>query len=332
MFSPEHGFQGTADRPDLPDGLDSATGVPIYSLYRSSRPPKWAALDSLDVVLVDLQDIGARYYTYISTTVMLMDEAARRGRAVVILDRPNPLGGAVVQGNVRDSVAPVDVFVGFLPLPMRHGLTLGEMARLANDVLGIGAELTVVPAAGWRREQYFDATGLPWVRPSPNMPSLESAMHYPGVCLFEGTNVSVGRGTADAFQLVGAPWVDPAAVLRRLEATPQALAGVAVAADSFTPRDPGDAKYHGVVVRGVRLRVTDRTRYDPTRTAVALLAAIRAAHRDSLTFRDRGFDRLAAGSALREAVVAGAAPERIWAAWEPGLTRFRRERTRYLLY
>ena len=154
-------------------------------------------------MLIDLQDIGARYYTYVSTAVILMQRAAQRGVPVIVLDRPNPLGGEAVQGNVRAQPAAEQTFVGFLPIAMRHGMTLGEMLLLANDVLGIHARLTVVPAAGWRRDMYFDGTGLPWVKPSPNMPDLESALHYPGTCLFEGTNLSVGRGTRIAFQVVG---------------------------------------------------------------------------------------------------------------------------------
>jgi len=172
---------------------------------------------------------------------------------------------------------------------MRHGMTLGELLRLANDRLHLHATLTVVPAAGWRRSLYFDATGLPWVKPSPNMPDLESAMHYPGTCLFEGTNLSVGRGTALAFQIVGAPWLDTAAVLERLReggrGKGEGLPGVEVSGMTFTPRAPTDGKYDGIELRGIRLRVTDRRRYDPTKAAVALLAALRVVHRDSLRFQ-----------------------------------------------
>src|SRR5712671_5250585 len=195
LFSPEHGLRGTDDRPGAARAVDSATGLPIYNLYAPKQRSDSAALDSLDAVLVDLQDIGARYYTYVSTAVILMERAARRGKRVLVLDRPDPLGGDLVQGNVRERPAAEQTFVGFLPVPMRPGMTLGELMLLANDVLGIRARLTVVPAAGWRRDMYFDATGLPWVRPSPALPELESALHYPGTCLFEGTNLSVGRGT-----------------------------------------------------------------------------------------------------------------------------------------
>jgi uncharacterized protein YbbC (DUF1343 family) len=350
-------------------------------------------LDSLDAVLIDLQDIGARYYTYVSTAVILMEHAARRGKRVLVLDRPNPLGGDVVQGNVREQPAAEETLVGFLPVPMRPGMTLGELLLLANDVLGVHAHLTVIPAAGWRRHMYFDATGLPWVQPSPSMPSLESALHYPGTCLFEGTNLSVGRGTSVAFQVVGAPWLDPAAIIKWLrqgeegrgkrevlgsrevapdtiipgglpdtitagrlpdmitpspvpdtitpgrlpDVTPsrgrrEALDGVEIVADTLTPRAPSDGKYDGVRINVIRLRVTNRWRYDPTRMAVALLAALRAVHPDSFQFVAERFDLLAAGPALRRAIVAKRGPVAIWQAWEPALERFRKGRRKYLLY
>src|SRR3989442_11029740 len=337
LFSPEHGFRGLEDRPGLPDAVDSATGLPIYSLYGGSRPPNYAALDSADVALVDLQDIGARYYTYPATATQLMRQAARRGVRVVVLDRPDPVGGEAVQGNVHAEVADPDTaLVGFLPVPMRHGLTLGELLRLANDALGLHADLVVVPAAGWRRAMYFDATGLPWIKPSPNMPDLESAFHYPGTCLFEGTNLSVGRGTALAFQIVGAPWLDTAAVLERLRergrGKGERLPGVEVSGTTFTPRVATDGKYDGIELRGIRLRVTDRRRYDPTKAAVALLAALRVVHRDSLRFNAVSFDQLAAGRELRQAILAGRAPAAIWRSWGPDLARFRRARAGYLLY
>ncbi|OLC77493.1 MAG: hypothetical protein AUH78_04310 [Gemmatimonadetes bacterium 13_1_40CM_4_69_8] len=219
---------------------------------------------------------------------------------------------------------------------MRHGMTLGELERMANNLLGLHADLVVVPAAGWRRGVYYDSTGMPWIKPSPNMPSLESAIHYPGTCLFEGTNLSVGRGTPMAFQMIGAPWLDPAALLRRLRewgmGNGEWLAGVEIADTTFTPRGPTDGKYDGVALRGVRLRVTNRDRYDPTWTAVALLAAVRATHADSFRFRPQSFDRLAAGPELREAVAAGRAPADIWRGWDAALARFRQTRAKYLLY
>lgn len=331
LYSPEHGLQGTEDRMGLPDGRDSATGLPIYSLYGGSRTAARAALDSFDVLLIDLQDVGARYFTYIRFAASLLRDATRAGKRVLVLDRPNPVGGVVVQGNVRSAVTdPDSVPVGFLPVAMRHGMTLGELARMADALLAIGADLTVVPAAGWQRPMLYDETGLPWIKPSPNMPDLESALHYPGACLFEGTNLSVGRGTGFAFQVLGAPWLDPEAVIGRLPRA--ALTGVAVRPDTFTPRAPTDGKHDGVMLRAVRFRVTDRARYDPTRLAVALLVAIRAAHPDSFRFHSATFDRLASGPELRAAVAAGRTAEAIWGDWNDRLAAFRTARERYLLY
>ena len=338
LFSPEHGLRGTDDRPGPAHTVDSATGLPIYNLYGPKQALDSAALDSLDAVLVDLQDIGARYYTYVSTAVILMERAARRGKPVVVLDRPNPLGGEAVQGNVREHPAPEQTVVGFLPVPMRPGMTLGELLLLANDALGIHARLVVVPAAGWRRDMYFDATGLPWVKPSPSMPDLESAIHYPGTCLFEGTNLSVGRGTPFPFQVVGARWLDAPAIIRWLQSREggggkgEGLDGVELMADTLTPHAPSDGKYDGVRINVIRLRVTDRRRYDPTHTAVALLAALRAVHPDSFQFVNERFDLLAAGPTLRQAVLAGQAPAAIWCAWGPALDEFRAVRRKYLLY
>jgi uncharacterized protein YbbC (DUF1343 family) len=336
ILSPEHGLEGAADRPGLPDAVDPASGLPIYSLYGGTPLPNIAALDSVDLVLVDLQDVGARYYTYPVTAVLVMAEAARRGKALVVLDRPNPIGGQAVQGNLASVAHAIERISDALPVPMRHGMTLGELLELANDVQRLHARLIVVPAAGWRRAMYADDTGLPWVRPSPNMPDLESAIHYPGTCLFEGTNLSVGRGTGFAFQVVGAPWLDTGAVLPRLRGVgrwaQEGLRGVDVAGVTLTPRAPTDGKYDGVELRGIRLRVTDRRHYDPTRAAVLLLSAIRAAHPDSLRFDAAHFDRLAQGTELRRAILATRAPEAVWRGWERALARFRRDRAKYLLY
>jgi uncharacterized protein YbbC (DUF1343 family) len=335
ILSPEHGLRGTEDRPGLPDAVDSASGIPIYSLYGGTPLSAIAALDTVDVVLVDLQDVGARYYSYPPTAVMLLQDAARRGKPLVVLDRPNPIGGVAVQGNVLAAKRPVGRVSDFLPVAMRHGMTLGELVRFANDILGIGARVTVVPARGWNRAMFYDDTGLPWVRPSPNLRDLESATHYPGTCLFEGTNLSVGRGTSLEFQVIGAPWLDTGAVLSRLRIWgpwAHALTGVEVSGVSFTPRGPTDGKYDDVEIRGIRLRVTDRRRYDPTRAAILMLGAIRAAQPDSLRFDGTRFDRLAAGSELRRAILAGRVGEAVWGPWEGRLARFQRLRAKYLLY
>lgn len=326
VYSPEHGYRGVLDTDNIGHGVDSATGKTIWSLYGSVRAPTPEMLDGVDVILVDLHDIGARPYTYISTALLTMRAARDQGIQVVVLDRPNPIGGLVVQGPVLDTVHAS--FVGMLPLSLRHGMTLGELARLGNEVLGIGAELTVVPAAGWRRGTWFDATGLPWVRPSPSMPSLESATHYPGTVLFEGTNLSVGRGTPLAFQVIGAPWLDAARVIEAVGP----IEGVRATDTTMTPNAPPDGKYGAVSLAAIRLRVTDRTIYDPTTTAVRLLAAVRAAHPDSFAFRVTHFDRLAGGPGLRQRLESGSPASAIVASWEPELREFLGLRQRYLLY
>jgi uncharacterized protein YbbC (DUF1343 family) len=284
-------------------------------------------LAGIDVLLVDLQDAGARYYTYITTTVDVMQAAAGKGIPVVVLDRPDPIGGAV-QGNVLEQ-AHVSA-VGRLQVPMRHGLTLGEMARLAREDLGIGGELAVVPVAGWSRAMAFDQTGLPFVPPSPNLRTLESLFHYPGTCLFEGTNLSVGRGSDAPFEQIGSPWLDTTAILSALGKA--ALPGVRARGVNFTPRAPGDGKYGDTLLVGIRLEVTDRAVYDPTVTAVHLLTAIRRRHPTEFAWIPKHFDRLAGTTRLREAIGTGSDAAAIVAGWETDRQRYLDRRRPALLY
>ncbi|HLQ21684.1 MAG TPA: DUF1343 domain-containing protein [Gemmatimonadales bacterium] len=328
LFSPEHGFRGAAEPGAVvASTVDSATGLPIYSLYGAVTAPTAEMLQGVDLLLVDLQDAGARYYTYIGTTIDVMAAAAPRRIPVVVLDRPDPIGDPV-QGNVLDPAFTSPV--GRLPVPMRHGLTIGELARLARAELGLATALTVVPLAGWRRSLIWDETGLPFVAPSPNLRTLEALLHYPGLCLFEGTALSVGRGTDAPFEAIGAPWLDTAAVLRRVrDAAPP---GVRFRGTSFTPRAPGDGKFADTLVAAIRLEVTDHRSYDPVRTAVILLAVVQAVHPDRIGWIARHFDRLAGGPALREALSAGRAPEEIVGGWAGELAAFRERRKPYLLY
>ncbi|HZH40873.1 MAG TPA: DUF1343 domain-containing protein [Gemmatimonadales bacterium] len=328
LFGPEHGFQGKEDRPGLPDAVDSATGLPIYSLYGGSAEKTRAALTTIDVLLIDLQDIGARYYTYPASATSLLREATASGKPVVVLDRPDPIGGDVVQGNVRTRIGdPDSEFVGFLPVPMRHGMTLGELLRMTNDLLRIHARLTVVPVAGWHRRMPYDSTGLPWIKPSPNMPDLESAYHYPGLCLFEGTNLSVGRGTPFAFQVIGAPWIDAVKLREAVGHAP----GVAADTVTFTPLHPTDGKDDGVALHGLRLRVTNRRTYDPTRYAILLLATLHRLYPVQFAFRPTQFDRLA-GDGVRQGIEKGQSVSVLTRGWAGGLALFRKERAKYLLY
>lgn len=290
LFSPEHGFRGTADPGEaVASTTDPTTGLPIYSLYGRNSAPSDSVLSNIDILLIDLQDAGARYYTYLWTTVEVMKAAERRHLPVLVLDRPNPIGGAV-QGNVLDTLYRTPV--GLIAIPMRHGMTLGELARMARSDFGLSTELTVIPAAGWKRSEYFDETDLPFVPPSPNLKSLEALIHYPGTCLFEGTTLSVGRGTDHAFEQVGAPWLDTTRVLQTLRAAN--LPGVSFQSVTFTPVKPGDGKYADTLLAGIRLKVTDRKTYDPTTTALTLLQAVARTGAPLFTPDHRHFQRLLA--------------------------------------
>ena len=326
ILSPEHGFRGTQDVENIGRGVDSATGLPIFSLYGATREPTPAMLALVDVLLIDLQDVGTRTYTYVSTALLALRAAAAADVPVVVLDRPDPIGGTLVQGPVLDTA--LASFVGMLPVPLRHGMTLGELVRFGDAELAIHGRLVVIPAAGWRRDAWFDATGLPWVRPSPSMPSLESATHYPGLVLFEATNLSVGRGTPNAFQLIGAPWLDARALIAAVEPIP----GVRLSDTTVTPVAPPDGKFDGIAIPAVRLRATDRLQYDPVATAVRLLDAVRRRHPDAFTLDTMRFDQLAGTTRLRRALAAGVAPDSIVARWQRGLSRFREVRRQYLLY
>jgi len=329
LFGPEHGIRGDVDEGErVESSVDERTGLPVYSLYGDTLKPTAGMLAGIDVLLFDIQDIGARYYTYVSTMAKAMQAAAEEDIPFVVLDRPNPIGGEQVQGNVLEPEH--SSFVGLYAVPTRHGMTVGELARLFNDHFGIGAELHVVPVAGWKRGQWFDDTGLPWVPTSPNMPSLESATHYPGTCLFEGTNLSVGRGTEIAFQIIGAPWLDGTALAERLNA--YGLPGVRFEPATFTPQGSGDRKYDGVEVRGVRFIVTDRRAYDPTVAGVAALIEARRLAGPQWRWYPRHFDRLAGSSRLREGIEAGADLEELVSSWEGELAGFLPLRARYLLY
>ena len=327
LFAPEHGIRGTADPGEtVEDGVDVDTGVPIHSLYGAVRSPTPEMLDAIDVLLVDYQDIGARYWTYVSTMTLAMEAAAEQGIPVVVLDRPNPIGGAV-QGNVLDSA--FATFVGRYPIAMRHGMTPGELARYYQSEMGIGGELSVVPVDGWRRDMPFAETGLPWVRPSPNMPDIESATHYPGTCLFEGTVLSVARGTEAPFQQIGAPWLDGEALARTMNG--YGLPGVRFEPVRFTPSAPSDGKFEGVEVEGVRLVATS-LEYDPTHAAVALLVETRRMSGTRWGWLQAHFDRLAGTDRLRQAIDGGAGLDEIRSGWRDELEAFKRVRERYLIY
>ncbi len=328
LYSPEHGIRGDAEAGvKVGDGVDERTGLPVHSLYGDARAPNDETLAGVDVLLFDIQDVGARYYTYLSTMTLAMAAAGEREIPFVVLDRPNPIGGDRTQGNILDP--DFASFVGPHPVPMRHGLTAGEFARLAVGEFGVRVRLAVAVADGWRRATSFEDTGLPWVAPSPNMPTVESALHYPGTCLFEGTSISVGRGTNRAFQQLGAPWLDGSALAARL--TSLNVEDVRFVPVTFTPEDPGDRKFGGSAVEGVRLVATG-PRYDPTRAALAMLVEIKAMSGEHWGWRAGHFDRLAGTDRLRLALDAGAGYADLEADWGAGIPRYRSLRRPYLLY
>ena len=328
LFSPEHGIRGSAEAGvRIESGVDERTGLPVHSLYGSIRAPTPEMLDGIEVLLFDIQDIGTRYYTYLSTMALSMEAAGEHGISFVVLDRPNPIGGDPVQGNVLDPA--FASFVGLYPMPMRHGLTAGEFARMAVGEFGVQVDLSVAVADGWTRTMPYEETGIPWIAPSPNMPSVESALHYPGTCLFEGTPISVGRGTEVAFQQLGAPWLDGEELAARLGAL--GVPDVRFMPVRFTPQEPGDGKFGGTDVGGVRL-VAGGPRYDPTLAALALLVEIRAMSGDRWGWREAHFDRLAGTDALRTALDAGASYAELAEGWGAGLGDYVERREGYLLY
>jgi uncharacterized protein YbbC (DUF1343 family) len=329
LYGPEHGIRGTAEAGErVEDSTDPGTGLPIYSLYTSSRRPPEGSLDGVDVLLFDMQDVGARYYTYVYSMAYAMEEAGARDIPFVVLDRPNPIDGVHVQGTVLDPA--FATFVGLYPVPMRHGMTPAELARLYVGEFGVDVELRVVPADGWRRDMAFRDTGLPWRPPSPNMPSVTSALHYPGTCLFEGTPLSVGRGTGEAFQVIGAPWLDGPDLAARLNA--YGLPGVRFDAVRFTPEGPGDGKFGGEEIHGVRFVATDPGAYDPTHAAVAALLESRRASGDRWEWAAAHFDRLAGTDLLRHQIDRDVSLDEIVGAWEGPLATFRTLRARWLIY
>ena len=328
LYAPEHGIRGDAMAGELIESdVDARTGVPIHSLYGESRRPSPEMLEGVDVLLFDMQDVGARYYTYVSTMAYAMEEAGRHGIPFIVLDRPNPIRGDVVQGNVLEP--PYATFVGLYPVPMRHGMTAGELARLYVGEFGIEVELHVVPVDGWRRDMSYEEVGLAWIPPSPNIPTLESALHYPGTCLFEGTPLSVGRGTDHAFEWVGAPWLDGEALAAALEAYD--IEGVRFEPTTFTPRGPGDGKFDGEEVHGVRL-FAESSAYDAPRAAVAMLVEAYRAHADRWTWNEAHFDRLSGTDDLRLGIEAGQDVESLVAGWAGSRAAFERMRNRYLIY
>jgi uncharacterized protein YbbC (DUF1343 family) len=323
LFSPEHGIRGVLDA-SVPSTTDEKTGLPIHSLYGDTRRPTAEMLAGLDAVVIDLQDIGTRFYTYMTSMAYVMEEAAARKVKVIVLDRPNPIGGVEIEGPVLDEAAAG--FTGYFPaMPIRHALTMGELARLFNAERKIGADLTVVAMKNWRRDAWFDDTGLGWVSPSPNMRTLYAATLYPGIGAFESTNISVGRGTDTPFEHVGAPWIDGVRLAETLNA--RRIAGVRFYPVRFTPTG---SRFANQECHGVFIVVTDRNALRPVRVGVEIASALVKLHGD--TFQIDAAARLFGSAQGLSRIKAGDDPAAIAASWAAAAARWRLMRAKHLLY
>ena len=326
IFSPEHGIEGELDTTKIGNSRDPATGIPVYSLYGSGdaqRRPPLDVMRGLDAVLVDIQDAGVRFYTYEATLGYMLEAAAQAGIQIIVLDRPNPITGSVVQGPVSDPGA--SSFVNYFPLPVRHGMTLGELAQMFNQERKLGARLAVVPMQNWQRGDWFDSTSLMWVNPSPNLRSLTQAALYPGVALIEGTNVSVGRGTDSPFELLGAPWIRAADLAAYLNS--RRIGGVRFVPVAFTP---ASSNYAGQRCQGVNIVLLDRNMLDSPELGIELASALRKLY--PAQYDIRRMPELLVNRDAFDALLAGADPRHIAAAWSEALEQFRRMREQYLIY
>jgi uncharacterized protein YbbC (DUF1343 family) len=336
IFGPQHGFRSDLQENmiESPHARDDRRRVPVYSLYSETREPTAGMLQGLDALVIDLQDVGTRIYTYIYTMANCLRAAGRAGLPVVVCDRPNPIGGVAVEGPMLE--AGFESFVGLFPIPMRHGMTIGELAAYFNAEHRLGAKLEVVRMQGWERSQYGDQTGLPWVLPSPNLPTVDSAVVYPGTVLLEGTNVSEGRGTTRPFELVGAPWADPEGIAGDLNA--RGLPGVRFRPALF---EPTFHKHAGRPCGGCQIHVTDRTAFRGVETGVAVIDAFRAVDPAAFAWRPPPYeyeptkppiDILYGSAALRTRLERGDRAADICRPWADDVRAFMDIRARYLLY
>ncbi len=323
LFSPEHGFQGKLDEGNIRDTRDATTGLVVFSLYGKTRRPTAEMLRGIDTLVFDIQDIGARFYTYTSTMGYAMQVAAEHKLRFVVLDRPNPINGRDVGGPVLDPRK--ESFIAFHRMPVRHGMTIGELAHLFQNELQLKLDLHVVKVEGWQRGDFWDATGLTWINPSPNMRSLTEAILYPGIGLLETTNLSVGRGTATPFEWIGAPWLDGKRLADDLNRA--GLGGVRFETVEFTP----DASVHAnKLCRGIRLVLVDRQAFEPVRTGLEIAVRLNAWYPQ--TWEVAKYDRLLASAKVLEALRAGKTARQIEALWQDELNDFVARRAKHLLY
>jgi uncharacterized protein YbbC (DUF1343 family) len=323
LFSPEHGLKGQLDQARIDDTREQATGLPVFSLYGETRRPTAESLHGLDTLVFDIQDIGTRFYTYISTMGYAMEAAAEHGLQFVVLDRPNPINGVDVAGPVLDDGR--QSFVGYHRIPVRHGMTVGELARMFQDELQLDLDLEVIAVEGWRRADYFDGTGLLWVNPSPNMRSLTEAVLYPGIGLLETTNLSVGRGTDTPFEVIGAPWLDGRKLAARLNQC--GLSGVRFVPLRFTPES---SKYAGEMCGGVNIIITQRDRFRPLTTGFEIARQLRLLYPEG--WNVKAYGRLLSSAKALQAVTDGKTVTEIEAGYKDDLREYAQRRARYLLY
>jgi uncharacterized protein YbbC (DUF1343 family) len=337
LFGPEHGITGTVeDGQIVADDRHSRYNIPVFSLYGAAQKPTAEMFADIDLLICDIQDIGARFYTFISTVALAIESAAECHKEVLVLDRPNPIRGIAFDGPIRDES--LRSFVGWMPIPVTHGMTYGELAALWNEEgayrNGVHARLTVLPLIGWNRSMWFDETALHWIPPSPNMPTLDTTAIYPGLCLTEGTSLSEGRGTASPFALIGAPWLDPEKVLAHLDN--EYCQGIRFSTEEFVPASiPGKAiapKYVGEQCRGIRLHVIDRNRIEPLRLGISILSAVKRLYPGFMTFDPLRFDLLSGRKSIRQSLEEGADVGDIISIWAEDVLQFGDVRSRYLQY
>ena len=332
VFGPEHGVRGdTADGQEIPSSVDIRTGIPVYSLYGQIKKPTPEMLSNIDVLLYDIQDVGCRFYTYTYTMSYSMQSCGQNGKRFVVLDRPNPVSGKTVEGNILDTE--YSSFVGLHPIPIRHGMTAGEMATLLNAELCFNADLEIVECQGWKRSMWFDETNLPWIVPSPNMPTLDAALLYGGLCMIEGTNVSEGRGTTKPFEMVGAPWTDGYVIAEQLNSLN--LPGVYFRPVFFTPCT---SKHQQQKCSGIQVHVLDRDVVKAVDVGLHVIKTFHDLYPEDFQFRPPGtsgkhfFDLLAGTNEIRIAIEEGVSVDDIVETWRKELQDFIRVRQKYLIY
>lgn len=332
LYGPEHGLRGGVEGGvKISGGVDSATGVPVHSLYGSTQRPTPDMLRDVDVLLFDMQDIGARPYTFVWTMAMAMEAAAAQKIPFIVLDRPNPITGRMEGPLMQMEMRNVgQAITGYYPVPLRHGMTVGEIARYINTEYNVGAQLTVIPAVGWTRDLWFDQTGLPWINPSPNIRTLEAALTYAGLVLSEATNLTVGRGTDAPFSYLGAPWLDANTLLQRV--AQYDMPGVRLDTTSFTPQGEGWVPFRGEHVRAVRFHITDRAAFQPVWMTLVLLSEIKRLHPTEFKITNDGMTQMLGSHWAREAFDRGEDPRVIWTRWENELREWNPVREKYLLY